>query len=154
MQRREFFQTGALGMATLLARGAQGSTDIRLSASQMDQFLLQLDKKQALMANTLAEGFLGAPVAAADPAERARCLTLLRKVLRSMHLTRSFRDLPEHGRAHPGMQRRMAAALPEIDEAVSGARSFLFELSPADRLDLQRTIVQNPELLPKMASHV
>src|SRR5262249_20565469 len=67
---------------------------------------------------------------------------------------RSFRELPEHGRAHPQMQRRLHEALPEIEAAATEARSFLVELSAADRLDLQRTIRDNPELLPQLARHM
>ncbi|HRI50312.1 MAG TPA: hypothetical protein PLW65_09020 [Pseudomonadota bacterium] len=153
MERREFFQAGALGAIALLGRGGAAQAAQELSPTAMEQFLGRLDRQQEWMARHPVDGILAA-VGATQMAERERCEALIRKVLRSMNLTRSFRELPASGRAHPGMQGRLAAALPEITAAVAEARSFLIDLSPADRIDLQRTVRGHPELLPRLAAHL
>lgn len=153
MERREFFQSGALGAVALLGAGGAAQAAQGLSTIAMEQFLGHLDRQQAWMARHPVDGILAA-VGATGTAERGRCEALFRKVLRAMNLTRSFRELPALGRAHPGMQGRMAAALPELTAAVAEARQFLVELSAADRLDLQRTVRAEPQLLPRLGEYL
>jgi len=153
MERREFFQAGALGAVALLGRSGAAQAAQELSPAALEQFLGRLDRQQEWMARHPVDGILAA-VGATQMAERERCEALIRKVLRSMNLTRSFRELPASGRAHPGMQGRLAAALPELTAAVAEARAFLIDLSPADRLDLQRTVRAHPEILPRLAAHL
>jgi hypothetical protein len=165
MERRDFIHSVALTTLAVLGekREAMAASDVRLTAAQMDGHLRQLDAHLHWMGTRPMDPWFellerapstGAAAGARwviPAAARPRCEALLRKVLRSLYLARTFRDLPEHGRAHPGMQQRIAAALPEMDAAVRGAREYLVGLSAADRLDLQRMVQEDPEVLPRLA---
>jgi hypothetical protein len=160
MERREFIEVVALSMLTLGTneRSAQASSDVRVSHSMMDAYLRKFDENMSFMAaepmddfyRVLQEGTAPRVVAA----NRSHQDAVLRKILRSMYVSVSFRELPEHGRLHPGMQQRVRAAMAEMDEVVFSARDYLLGLSSADRLDLSHRVRENPELLPRLARHM
>jgi hypothetical protein len=83
--------------------------------------------------------------AAGDPTYQQH-QAIVRKTLRSLLLVGSFRDLPEEGRAHPGMQDRMWRSMTEMDEAMLGMANALDALTPTERADVGLALRADPDL--------
>jgi hypothetical protein len=58
------------------------------------------------------------------------------KSIRTMYMTGMFGDLPEEAQLHPGMQERVWASLPEMDESTMGMMSYIDSLTKAQKKDL------------------
>jgi hypothetical protein len=58
--------------------------------------------------------------------------TLLRKAIRTLYLTGRFLDMPDAMKAHPGVQARLRAMQPEMDDAVLGMTAHLERMTPDD----------------------
>lgn len=69
-----------------------------------------------------------------------------RRAARSLLVTGAFRDLPEDARTHPMVQRGLAAAMPEMDDAFFGVQARLDAQTPTERADIARELRQDPEL--------
>jgi len=68
------------------------------------------------------------------------------KAAKSLYLAAVFRDLPEHARAHPTIQKRMLDAGPMMTEAIVGMRDHLAGLSDARKKELQSKLRSDPLL--------
>lgn len=155
MERRDFLKAGALagGAAGLGAVGCgavmEGMSAVpvpsiaELEALDMGSFLKRLDTSLGFIQSSASTGSLVTSdmhaAARADPRfERAD--ETVRKTLRTLLLASSFGDLPEAGRAHPGMQSRMWSSLQEMDEATLGMNRMLGSLTPTERADIGRLL--------------
>ena len=56
-------------------------------------------------------------------AELEKQTVLTRKAMRSLYVTGRFLDLPDELKAHPGVQARLLAVAPDMDDAVVGYTS-------------------------------
>jgi hypothetical protein len=120
----------------------------------MDAFLAQFDHSMAAIAhgNPLREFFPEGPPAAADPRGGPHPhAELVKKSLRSLLITGSFRDLPEEARLHPGMQERMIGSMQEMDEAVFGMTHVLSSFTPEERVRVREVLNEEPDLGMRIA---
>jgi hypothetical protein len=166
MDRRDFLVVGSASAITaaidLQPAEASRPTGPRMSAEQMDAHLRKLDHQ--LDTITHNEDWFrrqveslrpaDAPPGAVDSSELARCEALAKKILRGMVTLASFRDLPEHGRAHHGMQARMLRGLEESSEAMGELTDYLDSFSPADRMDMEATLNRSPGTLERLAAEI
>ena len=158
IRRREFLEWGAL--ATLGASGCAGTRELLpptepISAAHMDDYLLRLDQSMAgiLQADTTLNGLLpprsqrvaqgGTAVEQAD--------AQFRRAMRSLLMAGSFGDLPERAQLHPGMQERMWAALPEMNQVVTANNAYLAGLLPAQKAELDLLLRDRPDLTRRLA---
>ncbi len=65
----------------------------------------------------------------------------------SLNAVGTFGDLPEEDRKHPAIQQMMQEAAPVIDRATLSTTTYLEQLSTKERLDIQRTMKEYPEIL-------
>jgi hypothetical protein len=70
-------------------------------------------------------------------AELAATGTLVRKSIRTLYLTGRFLDLPDTMKVHPGIQARLRAVQPEMDDAVLGMTARLERMTPDDHRRVQ-----------------
>lgn len=154
--RREFLEWGAV--ATLAGSGCVGVKELLLpgepiSVEQMDAYLAQLDRSMAAISTSQSRlsGIVPAGSVAADAVAVAHAENHIRKTMRSLLMVGSFRDLPERARMHPGMQARMWATLPEMDEAVAANHAYLSGLLPAERAELNLALRAHPDLTRRLA---
>lgn len=159
MERRDILRMGALTGAGALgtaAAGCGGLTEalappsLPISDSDMKQFLARLDRSMNAISTTNALSSLLPKKAIdrldTDDPEFKKGDQLFRKTLRSMLLAGSFKDLPDEGRVHPGMQDRMWRAMPEMDDAMLGMTRMFESLSPTERVDIGRALRKDPDL--------
>lgn len=162
MERRDFLKVGALSGAGAMAVGTSGCSGLSgltealappplpLSNRDMEQFLARLDHSMNSVSTANALSSLLPQKAIdrlkTDEPEFKKGDQLFRKTVRSLLLAGSFKDLPEEGRVHPGMQERMRRALPEMDEAMLGMSSMFSSLSPTERVDIGRALRKDPGL--------
>ncbi len=165
MDRRDFLKVGAVagGSAGLGALGCGAALEglsavpvpslAELAALDMDGFLKSLDSSLGFIRSSSSlDGIVTKEVQAGarkDP-RLEHSEDLVRKTLRSLLLTGSFGDLPEHGRVHPGMQSRMWSSLQEMDESVLGMNRLLTSLTPTERADVTRLLRDDPTVAPRV----
>lgn len=169
MDRRQFLQLGAAtGAVVATSTGCMsllGDARSVGSDADMDRFLGKLDTAMKSIAD-------GVPMSELARARRAPCSTseadansppaaygagelrLVQKSLRSLLLVGALHELPEPARHHPGMVARLNHAMPEMDEAVFGMTQLLADLSPGDRVELQRKLQREPDLPMKVAEAI
>lgn len=146
MERRDFLKVGVIGGAGTAAAGTLGCAGTTgaaaspiavMSPEEMDRFLARLDGGLASLKNGNSSPITSMfpKLDATDPKHQKQD-KLVRKTLRSLLLVGSFNDLPEEGRAHPGMQARMWNGMGEMDEAMLGMTSELEALTPTERADI------------------
>lgn len=165
MDRRDFLRAGAVAGGSL-GLGAMGCGAVMdgmtavpvpsvadLAALDMDGFLKSLDVSLGfIQSSSTLDSIVPKDVqigARKDP-RFAHAEELVRKTLRSLLLTGSFNDLPEEGRAHPGMQARLWSSLREMDDAVLGMNSMLASLAPTERSDITRFMRDEPTMAPRI----
>lgn len=73
----------------------------------------------------------------AAEADAARTGALVRKAVRTLYLTGRFLDMPEEMKVHPGVQARLRAMQPEMDDAVLGMTEHLERMTPEDHRRVQ-----------------
>ncbi|MDI1443294.1 hypothetical protein [Polyangium sp. 6x1] len=155
MERRDFLKVGVLGGAGTAAAGSLGcagttgaaaSPVLMVSPEEMDRFLARLDG--GLDALKTREARIPSMIPARDATDPKyqKQEQVVRKTLRSLLLVGSFNDLPEEGRAHPGMQARMRNGMGEMDEAMLGMTSELEALTPTERADIGLRMRKDPGL--------
>ncbi|TKD13239.1 hypothetical protein [Polyangium fumosum] len=155
MERRDFLKVGVIGGAGTAAAGSVGcvgttgaaaSPVTLVSPEEMDRFLARLDRGlDSLKTGDSPITSLFPKLDATDSKVQKQDL-LVRKTLRSLLLVGSFNDLPEEGRAHPGMQARMWNGMDEMDEAMLGMTSELEALTPTERADIGLRMRKDPGL--------
>lgn len=165
MERRDFLKAGvvASGAVGLGAVGCgavmEGMSAVpvpslaELKALDMDGFLARLDTSLGfIQSSSTFDGVISNKVikdARKDP-RFERSEDTVRKTMRSLLLTGSFGDLPEAGRAHPGMQARLWSSMQEMDEAVLGMNTLMTSLTPTERADISRLMREDPTAAPRI----
>lgn len=120
-----------------------------LAAIDVDGFLRRLDHNLAaisdhsVLAPLIPPGALDR--ALADP-RFSHADALFRGTLRGSLVATSFLDLPAEARVHPEVQRRLWAAMDEMDTAVLGIGQALESLSPDERAEIGHALRAEPEL--------
>ncbi len=76
--------------------------------------------------------------------------SLGRKSLKTMYATGMFGDLPVESQVHPGMQDRMWAVQPDMDESIAGITELLHGQAPEDLARVQSELRERPAFV----SHV
>ena len=165
MDRRDILKVGALtgGSLGLGAVGCgavlEGMTSVpvpsiaELQALDIDGFLKRLDTSLGYIQSSSTLAALVKHDVAAHAGSDARfehADGLVRKTLRTLLLTSSFKDLDEAGRLHPGVQARLCASMAEMDEAVLGMNKLTTSFTPTERADLQRELRDDPTLGPRI----
>jgi hypothetical protein len=165
IKRREFLKAGA---ATATIAGAAGVAGLAGSSCaglfhdgsvgppqpplpDMNSYLERVDEGLAFISSESWSD--GSPDGnRADPLDRNNGLG--RKVLRSLYLAGMFGDLPDEGQAHPGMQERVARALPEMDEALDGTIDYLSSVSDDQVEQLQQFLREHDDPGMAIAEHL
>jgi hypothetical protein len=157
MKRREALKLGA-GMAAGMALATTGcalpgvrEVGDRLVPEDMDAFLKGWDEhlegvEQARFVESYAAGFLGKPVSAELRGELAPSENLFRKMLHTMLLTQTFRDLSEEGQRHPEVQKRMLKHAQGVHDTVFAVSGSLENLDAAQRRAVQEMLREKPDL--------
>lgn len=155
LHRREFLKTSTLvgvgTAATACAGRDEGLLVVpasALSTADMDAYIARLDGSMNAIAtgpSPIPKLFPDKKWNSTDPVIKSG-EELLRKNLRSLLLVGSFQDLPEEGRAYPGMQARMWSSMTEMDEAMRGTHNSLSSMTPTERADIGRALRADPEL--------
>lgn len=153
--RREFLKTSTLvgvGTAATACAGRNDSLIVvppsTVTAADMETYLARLDRSMHALStepSPMVKIFPAKKFATTDPVIKTG-EDLLRSNLRSLLLVGSFRDLPEEGRAYPGMQNRLWNAMGEMDDAMRGMNKTLTDLTPTERADIGRALRDDPEL--------
>jgi hypothetical protein len=65
----------------------------------------------------------------------------------SLNAVATFGDLPEEDRKHPAIQQMMRDASPVVDRSTLSTATYLEQLSIRERLDIQNTMHEHPEIL-------
>lgn len=158
MDRRDFLKVGAAAGAAAAGTGCVGDFTsppatpaiATYSPEQMDAFLRKLDEgvgvvnQHATLPRMLPRGVVNR----FDPNDfgDAKNDELLRKVLRSLVVSSSFRSLELEDQAHPGVQSRVWGSMGEMDSAVRETNALLEQLTPTERDDLRQAMRDDPEL--------
>jgi hypothetical protein len=167
MQRRDVLKGGALLGAGAIGTSAAGcatsgfgaGADVRVPPPDMAEFLAHLDERmQAIDRADFVREFTqqahgkvltDAQRAALEPREVA-----FRKMLRSLYLTQTFRDLPEESQLHPQVQAHMQSHIGEVNETVFGVTEMLEKLSDDERNAARDLLKRAPELGMKISEVV
>ena len=165
MDRRDFLKAGALagGSVGLGALGCgaalEGAASVavpsvaELAALDMEGYLRRLDTSLGFIQSSSSLTGLFSNEAAQEARKDARfegAEALIRGTLRSLLLAGSVADLPDAGRAHPGMQARLWASMQEMDDAVSGMNTMMTSFAPTERSDMNRALREDPTLAPRV----
>ncbi len=151
MNRRELLLGGTVALGAAEAAAAT-ATEIRFDADGVEKKLKQLDTRMG--------EFRGLDVSPRAPQtnEEAELFgkrnEVARASVRSLYFMGVFMDLPEHERAHPGVQARMARLQPEMDQAVDGMAGYLESLTPEDLRGIQNEFKKDPELGMKIGERL
>jgi hypothetical protein len=150
MDRRRFLGVNAVSAASLLA-GSTASPTMRVPErrpdempADMDEYLARIDAGMSRIAAwSSAEQF------PAWRGDRARVDALGRSALQSIFLTGMVGDLPTAGQVHPGVQRRLEAAMPVMDEAVESMTAYL-RTRPASELAIVQAALRDHGAGPRI----
>jgi hypothetical protein len=162
MKRRDVLKAGAAGAASATIGCAttvdhreghrEGHREASIgAAANADAFLATLDHHLGLTAQAR---FVDGYVAAVHPEKPRSVATqlliedhdeLFRKMLRTLFITQSFRDLPVETQLHPAVQDRMSAHLDEIDETVFALTDRLDGMTTEQRRQLRATLRDRPD---------
>lgn len=141
MDRRQFIGTGAVSAATVLA-GTACAPGMRLTSRRpnemppdMDAYLARIDAGMARLGRWSAADVVSSRVADQDPAN-----TLARSGLQSLFLTGMVGDLPLEAQTHPGVQERIARAMPTMDATADGMTAFLRGRTAEDLTMVQKAL--------------
>lgn len=155
VDRREFLKASTLiGVGTAATACASRQSDLLivpptdLTVADMEAYLSRLDRSMNAIAvnpSPIVKIFPEKKLPLNDPFIKSG-EDLMRKNLRSLLLVGSFHDLPEEGRAYPGMQSRMFGAMGEMDDAMRGTHRVLSALTPTERADIGRALKADPNL--------
>jgi hypothetical protein len=126
MDRRAFVQAGAVSGLALAVAPTAAPAQFKPTiprpgpVDDMDAYLARVDEGMERIGrwSVTADhpGFSG---------DREATDTLARTAMQTMFLTGMLGDLPVEQQLHPGMQERLWAALPTMDEALDRSREFL-----------------------------
>jgi hypothetical protein len=160
MKRRDVLKAGAVGTASATigcaTTGYHGEASIGDAsigdATTAHAFLATLDHHLGL---TPKARFVDGYVAAVHPDKPRSAATqkliddndeLFRKMLRTLFITQSFRDLPVETQLHPAVQARMTAHLDEIDGTVFELCDKLDGITAEQRKQLRAKLRDQPDI--------
>jgi len=159
MKRRDVLKASAAGAAAATIGCApavhHGEASFEASsgdATNADSFLAMLDRHLQL---TDQARFVDGYVAAVHPDKPRSVATqkliddhdeLFRKLLRTLLITQSFRDLPVETQLHPAVQERMTGHLDEIDETLFALTGKLEGMTAAQRSQLRAKLHAQPDI--------
>jgi hypothetical protein len=150
-------QSACASPARLPAEAPSSAADVaaELDPAAADATLARLDERMTSLAHaTLPEDILPLSKSTRTPAhdaELAASQALVRKSVRSLYLTGRFLDLPDAIKMHPGMQSRLRAIQPEMDDAVLGMTSRLERMTPDDHKRVQSFLANDPDFGERLA---
>jgi hypothetical protein len=167
LERRELLKFAA---GTALASAAAGcassprreaatpimpDVNARLDPEAARQLVDKIDQRMAWIREaSLPEDVLPLsklPRTAEASAEVERTRTLVRKSVRTLYLTGRFLDMPEEMKAHPGVQARLRAMQPEMDDAVLGMTERLERMTPEDHRRVQSYLKKDDLFADRLA---
>ena len=151
VERRELLKLAAAaavlvgepGCASLQHPASPNAADIaaHLDPAAADALLAKIDARMAWLDQaSLPDDILPLsklPRAAGAEAEAARTGALVRKAVRTLYLTGRFLDMPDEMKVHPGVQARLQAMQPEMDDAILGMTEHLERMTPEDHRRVQ-----------------
>jgi hypothetical protein len=91
------------------------------------------------------------PRSAALAGEIESTATLVRKSVRTLYLTGRFLDMPDTMKVHPGMQARLRAMQPEMDDAVLGMTARLERMTADDHRRLHDHLAKDELFADRLA---
>jgi hypothetical protein len=150
MDRRDFIKKGALGASGVVAGGAapnplEGVERPKarvLPPEDMEAYLATVDEGVARLSEwPLAERFPGLKGSDFDGE------SLGRKALLSLYMAGMFGDLPVENQVHAGMQDRLWAAQPAMDEALTEMTDFVHLQTPEQLARVRATLLTQPDVL-------
>jgi hypothetical protein len=123
--------------------------------SVIDQVVNGLDRRLAWIDRQQLPAHLtpyrDQPVTPEDQARIDAHTRLFRQSVRTLYVTGRFMDLPDEIKTHPAVQSRVAAAQPEMDDAVRGMTDLLESLRPEDHRAIQATLRSRRDLGEELA---
>lgn len=155
VDRRDFLKTSTLvGMSAGAAACAGRNEGLlvvpgeALSVQNMEAYLARLDQSMHMISTGESPVPKLFPTGTFDKSDSVirKGDELLRKNLRSLLLVGSFKDLPEEGRAYPGMQDRIWDSMTEMDDAMRGMHNAIKDLTPTERVEISRALRADPDL--------
>ena len=143
LDRRDFIRAGAAGAVGMSPKTTPAETAkaAGLAVPDMDAYLARIDAGMERIARWSPSR--EAPGHAGD-AEAID--SLAQKSLRTLFMTGMFADLPVEAQVHRGMQDRIWAAMPEMDEAANEMTAFLRSQRGEDLERVQEALRSRPEL--------
>jgi hypothetical protein len=153
--RRDFLKASTVVGVSAGAAGCAGRNEgllvvpgEALSVQNMEAYLARLDGSMHAISthdSPIPKLFPEVKLDKSDPVIK-NGEELLRKNVRSLMLVGSFHDLPEEGRAYPGMQNRLVKGMNEMDEAMIGMHNAIKALTPTERVEIGRALKADPNL--------
>jgi hypothetical protein len=140
--------TATTGCASVL--GTLAPPGLEGAAAEVREFLGRVERTMGTISEAGPQGLLPEGVLLDTPDSRAAD-GLFRKSVRSLFLVGSFSDLSQDARAHPAVQERLWAAMPEMDDSVAGMTRLLEGLTPTQRADFNRSLREDPGLPMRVA---
>lgn len=132
--------TGCAGIAEgLVPLDARGEPDIDKTLATLDGVMLAL--------SSLPIPSVSSIVADGRGAERQAAAVHVRRVLRSLMLVGTLRELPLEYQLHPGVQERTRLMMPELDLAMFGSKELLQGLDQAGKRDVTAALRRDPDLV-------
>lgn len=152
MKRRDFLAAGtAAGGAAAI--GGAGCADRleRLAAPTSESFLQLLDRQlPAIDQSRFVERFVSeaarGPLSDAARARVEESDALFRRMLRTLFISQSFRDLSRETQLEPAVQDRMMDHIAEIGATVFDVSNLLAGLGEAQRREVQDALNGRPDL--------
>jgi hypothetical protein len=152
MDRRAFLDASAASGLMLAAPAVGARPDLPPPlprpgpVDDMDAYLARLDAgMERIGAWSLTASYPG------FAGDRQATDTLARSAVQTMYLTGMLGDLPVEQQLHPGMQERMWAALPLMDDAFERMHGFLESRTPADLARVQSALRGPDRFAERMA---
>ncbi len=149
MDRRDFLLNSALGAAGLASAGSLGGTSKLLRprapsqdmAAYLDRFDNGVGRIREWSISSSVPDFHG---------DAALLDSLGPKCITTLYATGMFGDLPVECQAHPGMQDRMWALQPIMDESIAGITALLSRQGPEDLTRVRSALGERPAFLSQI----
>jgi hypothetical protein len=164
MKRRDILKLGAAATAGTTMGGAGCAAvfpalEGGASAPSAEAFLATLDQHlQRVDKARFVEEFVAARETAPRSPEATAALAekdaLFRRMLRTLLVTQSFRDLEPEAQLLPEVQARMTGHLDEVGATVFEVSDMLASLDTRQRADLRRVLRDHPDLPMSIAESI
>ena len=152
--RRDVLRFGTLGLAGLSTGGCAlananlsamaSDEDIDLYVREMTEQLNRIDGAE--LVTGFAKDFVGGSVASDKQPQLADADQKVRRILRTLVLSQTFRELPPETQRAPKVQALMKTHMPAISDTVFEVTHDLESLTTTDRSALQKFLRERPDL--------